>query len=136
MDQIYFIIAICIAVISILIWQWMKTRHAYYLLERDYAILHTRFEDNVRSYEEKIGLLDETKSQMKLEFAHLASEIFEQKTKTFDETHKQGLDMLLKPFREQINEFALQSREQFVHDAKGDKVSKTNCFASNHSMSD
>jgi DNA recombination protein RmuC len=26
--------------------------------------------------------------------------------------------MLLKPFREQINEFALQSREQFVHDAK------------------
>lgn len=117
-NQIYFIIVICTTVISILIWQWMKTRHAYYLLERDYAILHTRFEDNVRSYEEKIGLLDETKSQMKLEFAHLASKIFEQKTKTFDETHKQGLDMLLKPFREQINEFALQSREQFVHDAK------------------
>jgi len=127
-NQIYFIIIICIAIILILIWQWMKTRHTYYLLEKDHEVLKARFEENIRSYEEKISLLDDTKSQMKLEFAHLASKIFEQKTKTFDETHKQGIDMLLKPFREQINEFALQSREQFVHDAKERQSLKDELF--------
>ena len=127
-NQIYFIIIISIAAILILIWQWMKTRQAYYLLEKDHEVLKARFEENVRSYEEKFSLLDETKSQMKLEFAHLASKIFEQKTKAFDETHKHGIDMLLKPFREQINEFALQSREQFVHDAKERQSLKDELF--------
>lgn len=117
-DIAYWIIAVCLIGVAVLIWQLLKVRSAYNVLEREYAVLKVRFDENIRSYEEKLNLVDDTKSQMKLEFAHLASKIFEQKTKTFDETHKQGLDMLLKPFREQINEFALQSREQFVHDAK------------------
>ena len=90
----------------------------YYGLEKELAVLQTKFEDDKRAFEEKIQLLDETKSQMKTEFAHLASQIFEQKTKTFDETHKQGIDTLLKPFREQIEAFSKQSRDMFVHDAK------------------
>jgi DNA recombination protein RmuC len=95
-----------------------EREHEYYSLEKEFAILQTKFEDDRRSFEEKIKLLDETKSQMKVEFAHLASQIFEQKTKTFDETHKQGIDTLLKPFREQIEAFSKQSRDMFVHDAK------------------
>ncbi len=90
----------------------------YYGLEKELAVLQTKFEDDKRAFEEKIKLLDETKSQMKTEFAHLASQIFEQKSKTFDETHKQGIDTLLKPFREQIEAFSKQSRDMFVHDAK------------------
>ncbi|MBN2870405.1 MAG: DNA recombination protein RmuC [Campylobacterales bacterium] len=90
----------------------------YHALERDYAVLHTRSEETNRSYEEKLRLLDEAKTQMKIQFEHLATQIFEQKAKTFDEAHAKGLDMLLKPFREQIAQFATQSKEQFVHDAK------------------
>lgn len=90
----------------------------YHGLERDYAVLHTRSEETNRSYEEKLRLLDEAKTQMKLQFEHLATQIFEQKAKTFDEAHAKGLDLLLKPFREQIAQFAAQSKEQFVHDAK------------------
>ena len=87
-------------------------------LERDFAILHTRHEESLRAYEEKIRLLDEAKGQMKAQFEHLATQIFDQKAKTFDEAHTKGIDLLLKPFREQITNFATQSKEQFIHDAK------------------
>lgn len=87
-------------------------------LERDYAVLHTRHEESARGFEEKIRLLDEAKIQMKAQFEHLATQIFEQKAKTFDEAHTKGLDLLLKPFREQITNFSKQSEERFLHDAK------------------
>ncbi|MDP3464690.1 MAG: DNA recombination protein RmuC [Sulfuricurvum sp.] len=90
----------------------------YHTLERDFAVLHTRHEESARSYEEKLRLLDEAKMQMKAQFEHLATQIFEQKSKTFDEAHTKGLDLLLKPFREQITQFAIQSKDQFIHDAK------------------
>ncbi|HEX5670407.1 MAG TPA: DNA recombination protein RmuC [Sulfuricurvum sp.] len=90
----------------------------YYALERDYAVLHTRHEESARGFEEKIRLLDEAKVQMKAQFEHLATQIFEQKAKTFDEAHTKGLDLLLKPFREQITNFSKQSEDRFLHDAK------------------
>ncbi|MGZ8547928.1 MAG: DNA recombination protein RmuC, partial [Sulfuricurvum sp.] len=85
----------------------------YHALERDFAVLHTRYEESARGYEEKLRLLDEAKIQMKGQFEHLATQIFEQKSKTFDEAHTKGLDLLLKPFREQITQFATQSKDQF-----------------------
>ncbi len=93
-------------------------RQEYHALERDYAVLHTRHEESARAFEEKIRLLDEAKTQMKLQFEQLSNQIFEQKAKTFDEAHTKGIDLLLKPFREQISQFAAQSKEQFIHDAK------------------
>ncbi|MGD9969779.1 MAG: DNA recombination protein RmuC [Sulfuricurvum sp.] len=98
--------------------RFASLQNEYHALERDYAVLHTRNEENTRAYEEKIRLLDEAKVQMKIQFEQLASQIFEQKAKTFDEAHSKGLDLLLKPFREQIAQFAAQSKEQFIHDAK------------------
>jgi len=95
-----------------------NTQNEYHSLERDYAVLHTRHEESSRSFEEKIRLLDEAKIQMKVQFEQLAAQIFEQKSKTFDEAHTKGLDLLLKPFREQIAQFSTQSKEQFIHDAK------------------
>jgi len=101
-------------------WQskFESLRNEYHALERDYAILHTRNEESNRAFEEKIRLLDEAKAQMKVQFENLAAQIFEQKAKTFDEAHAKGLDLLLKPFREQISQFARQSEERFVHDLK------------------
>jgi DNA recombination protein RmuC len=90
----------------------------YHLLERDFAVLHTRHEESARSYEEKLRLLDEAKREMKGQFEHLATQIFDQKAKTFDEAHTKGLDLLLQPFREQITQFSIQSKDQFIHDAK------------------
>jgi DNA recombination protein RmuC len=101
-----------------LIWAYQNQKKEYYMLEKDYAILHTRFEESIRGYEEKLVLLDSAKNDLKLEFANLANNIFQKNTQSFDLAHKEGLHLLLEPFREQIGEFALQSREQFLHDAK------------------
>ena len=98
--------------------RYQTLQKEYHALERDYAVLHTRSEESTRGFEEKIRLLDEAKAQMKVQFEQLATQIFEQKAKTFDEAHAKGLDLLLKPFREQISQFATQSKEQFLHDAK------------------
>jgi DNA recombination protein RmuC len=95
-----------------------KSKIDYSILERDFAVLHTRHEESQRNHDEKLRLLEEAKVQMKIQFEQLASQIFDQKAKTFDEVHAKGLDLLLKPFREQIAQFSTQSKEQFVHDAK------------------
>ncbi|WP_345976887.1 DNA recombination protein RmuC [Sulfurimonas sp. HSL3-7] len=83
-------------------------------LERDYAILHTRFDDATSAHNEKIKLLDEAKETLKQQFNHLANEIFENKTKRFEESSQERLQLLLKPFREQISHFSKQTEERFV----------------------
>ncbi|MEN8147619.1 MAG: DNA recombination protein RmuC [Campylobacterota bacterium] len=84
------------------------------VLERDYAVLHTRHEDATSSHNEKIKLLDEAKETLKQQFNHLANEIFESKTKRFEESSQERLQLLLKPFREQITNFSKQTEERFV----------------------
>jgi len=83
-------------------------------LERDYAVLHTRFEDARSAHNEKIKLLDEAKESLKQQFNHLANEIFESKSKRFEESSQERLQLLLKPFREQITSFSKQTEERFV----------------------
>ena len=84
------------------------------VLERDYAILHTRFDDATSAHNEKIKLLDEAKETLKQQFNHLANEIFENKSKRFEESSQERLQLLLKPFREQISHFSRQTEERFV----------------------
>ncbi len=84
------------------------------VLERDYAILHTRFDDAKSAHNEKIKLLDEAKESLKQQFNQLANEIFESKSKHFAETSQERLQLLLKPFREQITTFSKQTEERFV----------------------
>jgi len=83
-------------------------------LERDYAILHTRFDAAASAHSEKIKLLDEAKESLKQQFNHLANEIFESKTKRFEERSQERLQLMLKPFREQITHFSKQTEERFV----------------------
>ncbi len=83
-------------------------------LERDYAVLHTRHEDATSAHNEKIKLLDEAKETLKQQFNQLANEIFESKTKRFEEGSQERLNLLLKPFREQITSFSKQTEERFL----------------------
>ncbi len=91
---------------------------SYHNLKEQNAILETKNSEIVKSFEEKIILLQESKEQMKMEFEKLSLEILEQKSKSFSQTQSKDLEVLLKPFREQIAQFATQSKEQFIHDAK------------------
>ncbi len=83
-------------------------------LERDYAVLQTRYEDARSAHDEKIKLLDEARETLKQQFNQLANEIFESKSKNFTENSEARLQILLKPFREQITSFAKQTEERFV----------------------
>jgi DNA recombination protein RmuC len=87
------------------------------VLERDYAVLHTRFEESTRSASEKLKMLEEAKEQMKVQFETLAHQIFDKKTKVFEESHQKRLDLMLKPFREQITAFSKQTEERFVKES-------------------
>lgn len=87
-------------------------------LERDYAVLHTRFEEASRQHSEQLRLLEETKGALASQFENLANRIFEEQHKRFDTAREQQLQLLLKPFREQIEHFAEQSRRQYVEESR------------------
>ncbi len=95
-----------------------ELRTRYGELERDYAVLHTRFEDAQRQHGEQIRLLEEAKTALSMQFEHLADRIFEQKTKRFESDSEARLNLLLKPFREQIERFSEQTRTQYMEESK------------------
>ena len=87
-------------------------------LEIKYAILDTRYQDEIRSSNEKLSVLKEAKDELSNEFKILANKIFEDKSKQFTSSNKEQLEHLLKPFREQITSFSKEAKEQFNTQAK------------------
>lgn len=87
-------------------------------LELSYAVLNTRYEEEIKSSSEKIAVLQTTKDELSQEFKLLANKIFDDKSKQFSHIQKEQFEILLKPFREQITNFSLQSKEQFHETAK------------------
>lgn len=72
--------------------------------------------------QEKLQLLEENKQQLKMEFQHLAQQIFEEKGKQFTEQNHQQLNQLVSPLREQLSEF--KKRVEDVYDKETrDRVS-------------
>jgi len=82
------------------------------------AVLNTRYEEEIKSSNEKLAVLQNAKDELGKEFKILANQIFEDKSKQFSHVQKEQFDILLKPFREQITNFSQQSKEQFNTTAK------------------
>ena len=87
-------------------------------LNLNYAVLNTRYEEEIKSSNEKLLVLQDTKNELSREFKILSNQIFEDKAKQFTSTSKEQLELMLKPFREQISIFAKESREQFNTESK------------------
>jgi len=83
-------------------------------LDRDFAVLQTRHDDAQTSHEEKIALLNDAKESLKQQFNQLANEIFDSKSRSFEAHSQERLQLLLKPFREQISGFSKQTEERFI----------------------
>ena len=90
----------------------------YKSLEIDYAVLNTRYENEMYYSKEKIETLKRTKEELSLEFKTLSNKIFDEKSKEFGALNKEQLELLLTPFREQVANFSKQSRQQFEVDIK------------------
>ncbi|MEN8302656.1 MAG: DNA recombination protein RmuC [Campylobacterota bacterium] len=87
-------------------------------LQLQYAVLNTRYEEEIKSSHEKLQTLKSAKDELSREFKVLANKIFEDKAKQFSSSNKEQLELLLKPFREQITSFSLQTKEQFNTELK------------------
>ena len=90
-------------------------QQAYQSLSNQHTELKTTLERREEHFKEQMAQLADTKQSMTKEFENLANKIFEEKGKTFTDTSKSSIDVLLKPFREQIEGF--QKRINEVHDA-------------------
>lgn len=87
-------------------------------LELSSTILKTRYEEEQKSSIDKFKVLKDAKDELSNEFKLLANKIFEDKAKQFSSSNKEQLELLLKPFREQITNFSLQTKEQFIAQTK------------------
>ncbi|EKF75196.1 hypothetical protein A11A3_04430 [Alcanivorax hongdengensis A-11-3] len=72
---------------------------------RQLAAEKARLEERVAGQQEKLAFSEHSRAQLKQEFENLSARIFEQRGKQLQEQQQQGLDGLLKPFREQLADF-------------------------------
>jgi DNA recombination protein RmuC len=74
----------------------------------EHSTLKNTLEHRQQHFTEQQQLLKDSRDQLKMEFEQLASRIFEAKGQAFSQQSQQSLDNLLKPFREQIDQFRLK----------------------------
>ncbi len=79
----------------------------------EYAILKTKHDVQIQSASEKLQALQDAKEELSNEFKVLSNKIFDDKAKQFSSLNKSELELFLKPFREQINHFSQEAKEQF-----------------------
>ncbi|MFV8818914.1 DNA recombination protein RmuC [Haliea sp. E17] len=82
-------------------------------LQNDHTRLQTQQEEKRERHEEQLKLLQEARDNLKQEFEVLANRIFEEKGRNLSASNRESLDLLLRPFKQQITEF--QSRINQVH---------------------
>ena len=83
-------------------------------LSSDYTELNTSLEEREKNHQQQLAQFAEQKLVLKKEFENLANKIFEEKGRAFTDTSKSSIDIMLKPFREQIDGF--QNRINAIHD--------------------
>jgi len=105
-------------VILILLYLYLVTLQDKNNIRLSYAVLNSRYAEEIKSSKEKLEIMQNAKEELSKEFKLLANQIFEDKSKTFNHTHKEQFEILLRPFREQITNFSTQSREQFSYEVK------------------
>ncbi len=87
-------------------------------LQLQNAVLQSKYESEIQSAGEKIKLLQNAKDELSREFKNLSNKIFEDKSKQFSSLNREQLELLLKPFREQIANFSKEARAQFEEELK------------------
>jgi DNA recombination protein RmuC len=103
-------------------------KEEYNLLKREYLDLQNRFFalqasfDSQKAaiaqerigFDEKFDLLSNAEKHLNTQFENLANKIFEQKAEKFTKTSEHGINHLLSPLKQQIDDFKKQIRDQYV----------------------
>lgn len=101
-------------------WQtrYQQTLEEASLLRTQLESQTAKFEQEQKSSQEKIALLESAEQRLQSQFENLANKIFEQKNEKFNQTSKAGLDALLSPLKEQIEGFKKQVTDQYVKEGQ------------------
>ena len=94
-------------------------------LKEELATLRTTLEKEHKHTEAKLKDLEENKQILKQEFENLANQIFEAKGKAFSQQSTESLNMMLTPFREQLESFRKRVDEVHTHQAEGQATLRT-----------
>ncbi|MDH2999107.1 recombinase RmuC [Pasteurellaceae bacterium LFhippo2] len=81
--------------------------------EQELAELRTSLTEKQANFEEQQRNFLAVRQQLNVDFQHLAQQILEEKSQSFAQANQSSLDLLLKPFKEQIEGF--QKRVNEVH---------------------
>ena len=87
-------------------------------LERDKSRLAAELQEQAKSADEKLQVLNDAKKELQTQFENLANQIFEAKTKSFAEQSRANLDTILTPFKEKITAFEKQVNEAYASEGK------------------
>ncbi|MGB3212927.1 MAG: DNA recombination protein RmuC [Desulforhopalus sp.] len=75
--------------------------------------------DNERKHAaEKLQLLEDAREELRLQFASLAQQIFDEKSARFSELNRDKLEGILTPFNNQLNAFKQEINEIYRHDSR------------------
>ena len=118
MDLYLVLIGVLSVILLVLLYILFKQNTDLKDVEIEYAILSTKYDEEMKNSHEKLQTLQSAKENLSLEFKNLANQIFEDKSKQFSSTSKEQFELLLKPFREQITNFSNQSKEQYNEELK------------------
>jgi DNA recombination protein RmuC len=82
------------------------------------ASLETQLDQERKQASEKLGLLNEARDQLRLEFQNLAHRIFDEKSRIFVDQNRTNLDRVLMPFRDQIKDFGTKVEQAYHAEAR------------------
>ena len=97
---------VLLGIISIIL-GYLATRwkRKYTTLRITNELLEERLKLEQTQRREREELLEATTAELRLQFKDLAQQIFDEKSRTFSSQNSEKLDMLLRPFRDQIDTF-------------------------------
>lgn len=87
-------------------------------LREESAQLRTTLNMERKQFDEKLALLESSKEQLSVAFKNIANEIFDDKTKKFEENSKANLSSVLNPLQEKISQFEKRVEETYDKESK------------------
>lgn len=88
-------------------------------VQQELMKLRTTLSEKQENFEQQQQNFLNMRQQLNAEFQHLAQQILDEKSKSFAQTNQSALDMLLKPFKEQIESFQKRVNEVHTEAVKG-----------------
>ncbi len=96
----------------------IRTQNNNNQLSSDLASLNVSFEKEKKHSDEKLEQLEKNRALLKTEFEGLANEILKNSQKDFKDKGLADMDLFLKPFKQQVNDFRTKVEDIHTQDLK------------------